>query len=1296
MIDDELPTNDDSGSGALPAAPPPPPPSTEPSSLFSLLAWTRIASQLEAFGPAMYLKSGHTLTFRTLAHYLNDTHLPLGAMDRNTLRDLAPSLLVRVEAGATLVMQNVTLLLSCADLATLLRGLCSSTAGWPESPGVALRGGDMLISSLDTVAPGPDGRRGGGGAVQWRDVNMTCARTPTQGAGPPYCTAGTVRDAAELHSLLGQPTAGGPTIASLAADTTLPRDGSWAPPNASTPDAQLLLLGRPGLTSVLDLAERQWVWVSSAPGLEAAAPVVNLYDVTLVNLPYATSPSSAGGLLALELPSFVVERRLPSSPSPSGTALLSLVNCTLVLPDPEFAFLAGAVQRNASDLVQYTYGVPAEGGGVAATGALRIRLEASQAPPPVAESAPYAVLSPLKLDLLEMWPRLSCRSCTLLAASSYGAALPGAAGLQARPWPPLALLRGDQEQAAKWPLQGPIAVRVAPGFEEALAVQSVGCGDPPLRARVTAIPPAAAAASRTECAFRGISSSLFLVLCSGSPSGLIINAAAAAAPEPIVVAAAGDGDDGCSCTVAGFPAELSPEGARTFIDLRAASSRAYLGRSLVLRDLVLYNLAPGGWGWSWGPADGPVNPTASTGASTASPPGALAPLPDGPLQGADAAWANSSLPLWYFGVPSRAPAASTPASTAPPSPLLRLDNVTLVVPEAEWRALAAAVLTQHAAAAASQPARSDGAARLLLQGPAAVAADDATARGALMRFAAASVSNMKAVSQMMLRLAPPSAMGTDPVSCQTDEHTPDETSPPSTVTTSTPTATATVTASAVQHLAVRAGASLGSLVAGGSSPYGDEDGTTAAQSRGEDVFLQDVGCYFSRRRDQQASSEHSEAWTESIGAGPPLPGRQRGQGVGGLSRVIQTLQAELLDSQLQVYGLLGSGSYGAVYRGSWRGLPVAVKTLVVSDAAGAAGNGSCGSAARHRAVLETAISMSMNHPNVVATYTYHLKPLVADPSSAYGGNDSGGDSSGGGGDGDADVYKLLIVQELGNGGSLKQALRAGVAGSVLSGGRPRALALRLAADAAAGMAHVHACRIVHGDLKPGNVLLTYKGSSDDTTTNHSGEGGRGVGSALERLKQAVAGMPTAAPSPLPLRAKVADFGLSLPLAEGATHASRCFQGTPEYQAPEVADFGLSLPLAEGATHASRCFQGTPEYQAPEVLSAGRQSPQSDVWSFGLVLLELFYGCSLPDMWPLAEASGLAAPALHTALLQGALQCPDSLCRSFAHLAGSCLATDPRDRPDFEELAAQLAGMLAEAVAGESATSHDAGTAPKIQ
>lgn len=41
-------------------------------------------------------------------------------------------------------------------------------------------------------------------------------------------------------------------------------------------------------------------------------------------------------------------------------------------------------------------------------------------------------------------------------------------------------------------------------------------------------------------------------------------------------------------------------------------------------------------------------------------------------------------------------------------------------------------------------------------------------------------------------------------------------------------------------------------------------------------------------------------------------------------------------------------------------------------------------------------------------------------------------------------------------------------------------------------------------------------------------------------------------------AKVADFGLSLPLAEGATHASQRYHGTPLYVAPEVGWCGWGV------------------------------------------------------------------------------------------------------------------------------------------
>jgi hypothetical protein len=60
-----------------------------------------------------------------------------------------------------------------------------------------------------------------------------------------------------------------------------------------------------------------------------------------------------------------------------------------------------------------------------------------------------------------------------------------------------------------------------------------------------------------------------------------------------------------------------------------------------------------------------------------------------------------------------------------------------------------------------------------------------------------------------------------------------------------------------------------------------------------------------------------------------------------------------------------------VYRGTWRNLPVAVKTVVFQDRA-------CGGEkAQRRAITEAAITTSVSHPNVVATLSYDLQPLHA-------------------------------------------------------------------------------------------------------------------------------------------------------------------------------------------------------------------------------------------------------------------------------------------------------------------------------
>ncbi|PNH10409.1 Proline-rich receptor-like protein kinase PERK5 [Tetrabaena socialis] len=213
-----------------------------------------------------------------------------------------------------------------------------------------------------------------------------------------------------------------------------------------------------------------------------------------------------------------------------------------------------------------------------------------------------------------------------------------------------------------------------------------------------------------------------------------------------------------------------------------------------------------------------------------------------------------------------------------------------------------------------------------------------------------------------------------------------------------------------------------------------------------------------------------------------------------------------------------------------------------------------------------------------------------------------------------------------------------MAGNIIAGGLSRRLALRLALDVAMGMAHVHGCRIVHGDLNPDNVLLSSGACYNDQCAKQmeaaAGERPHGPASAGPSLGLG----PSPSPGRRVSRGVGSSSGDTLPLTLTA----------------KVADFGLSLPLQEGATHTSNRFQGTPLYCAPEVISAGHLSAKADVWSFGLMLLELFYGCTMVTVVEAMFKSRYS---------------------SYARMTAACLRRDPRSRPTFEELASSLQGML---------------------
>ncbi|OMO66429.1 hypothetical protein COLO4_30558 [Corchorus olitorius] len=69
------------------------------------------------------------------------------------------------------------------------------------------------------------------------------------------------------------------------------------------------------------------------------------------------------------------------------------------------------------------------------------------------------------------------------------------------------------------------------------------------------------------------------------------------------------------------------------------------------------------------------------------------------------------------------------------------------------------------------------------------------------------------------------------------------------------------------------------------------------------------------------------------------------------------------------------------------------------------------------------------------------------------------------------------------------------------------------------------------------------------------------------------------------------------------------QGTKQFQAEDLqaklADFGLSKPFpVEGGTHVSASIAGTPGYLDPEYYVSNRLTEKNDVYSFGIVLLEI--------------------------------------------------------------------------------------------
>ncbi|KAM0899641.1 hypothetical protein ACQ4PT_021162 [Festuca glaucescens] len=139
----------------------------------------------------------------------------------------------------------------------------------------------------------------------------------------------------------------------------------------------------------------------------------------------------------------------------------------------------------------------------------------------------------------------------------------------------------------------------------------------------------------------------------------------------------------------------------------------------------------------------------------------------------------------------------------------------------------------------------------------------------------------------------------------------------------------------------------------------------------------------------------------------------------------------------------------------------------------------------------------------------------------------------------------------------------------------------------------------------------------------------------------------------------------------------------------VADFGLAKLASDNNTHVSTRVMGTFRYLAPEYASSGRLTEKSDVFSYGVVLLELLTGRRPIDATTqLFLEDGLvdwARPALSRALaggdydavadprLEGSYD-PVEMARVAAS-AAACVRQSAKKRPKMSQIVRALEGDM---------------------
>lgn len=119
--------------------------------------------------------------------------------------------------------------------------------------------------------------------------------------------------------------------------------------------------------------------------------------------------------------------------------------------------------------------------------------------------------------------------------------------------------------------------------------------------------------------------------------------------------------------------------------------------------------------------------------------------------------------------------------------------------------------------------------------------------------------------------------------------------------------------------------------------------------------------------------------------------------------------------------------------------------------------------------------------------------------------------------------------------------------------------------------------------------------------------------------------------------------------------------------PRLSCFGLMKNSRDGKSYSTNLA-----YTPPEYLRNGRVTPESVIYSFGTVLLDLLSGKHIPPSQALDMIRGNNIMRLTDSHLEGKFSEEDAT--AIVKLASKCLQQEPRDRPSTKDLVAALTAL----------------------